>query len=101
MREIRTYGSVRAKAEWLSYSTNLQHFGKAPDRLSAEQIRQYQLFLIKEKKVSRSTFIQMVCALRFFYTHTLNRKIQMERIPFPRRDSFAIRILIASVGSRR
>ena len=22
MREIRTYGSVRAKAEWLSYSTN-------------------------------------------------------------------------------
>src|SRR5262249_30753074 len=23
MRESRTYGSVRAKAEWLSYSTNL------------------------------------------------------------------------------
>ena len=23
MRENRTYGSVRAKAEWLSYSTNL------------------------------------------------------------------------------
>ena len=28
----------------------------------------------------------MVCALRFFYTHTLNRKISMERIPFPRRE---------------
>ena len=24
MRESRTYGSVRAKAEWLSYSTTLQ-----------------------------------------------------------------------------
>lgn len=23
MRESRTYGSVRAKAEWLSYSTNI------------------------------------------------------------------------------
>src|SRR5258706_2722603 len=27
-----------------------------------EHIRQYQLFLIKEKKVSRPTFIQKVCA---------------------------------------
>jgi integrase/recombinase XerD len=44
------------------------------------------LFLIKEKKVSRPTFVQVVCALRFFYTHTLNRKISMERIPFPRRE---------------
>jgi hypothetical protein len=26
MREIRTYGSVRVKAEWLSYSTNLGGF---------------------------------------------------------------------------
>src|SRR5262249_47397863 len=28
MRESRTYGSVRAKAEWLSYSTNLAGRGK-------------------------------------------------------------------------
>ena len=49
-------------------------------------IRQYQLFLAQEKKVSLSTFIQVVCALRFFYTHTLHRKIAIERIPFPRRE---------------
>jgi site-specific recombinase XerD len=24
--------------------------------------------------------------VRFFYTHTLNRKIEIERIPFPRRQ---------------
>lgn len=75
---IRIY--LRAMAEFA------QHFGKAPDRLGAEHIRQYQLFLIKEKKVSLSTLIQMVCALRFFYTHTLSRKISIERIPFPRRE---------------
>jgi integrase/recombinase XerD len=28
----------------------------------------------------------MVCALRFFYVYTLNRKIPMERSPFPRRE---------------
>jgi integrase/recombinase XerD len=43
-------------------------------------------FLIKEKTVSQPTFVQVVCALRFFYTHTLNRKIAIERIPFPRRE---------------
>jgi len=37
-------------------------------------------------KVSRPTCIQVVCALRFFYTHTLSRKIAIERIPFPRRE---------------
>src|SRR5712692_6741334 len=75
---IRMY--LRAMAEFD------KHFGKAPDRLGAEHLRQYQLFLIQEKKASRSSFIQTVCALRFFYTHTLRRKISMERIPFPRRE---------------
>jgi integrase len=41
---------------------------------------------VKEKKVSPSTCIQAVCALRFLYTHTLNRKVAIERIPFPRRE---------------
>ena len=41
---------------------------------------------MKEKQVSLSTYIQMVCALRFFFTHTLSRKIAIERIPFPRRE---------------
>ena len=36
--------------------------------------------------MSLSTFIQMVGVLRFFYTHTLSRKIAIERIPFPRRE---------------
>jgi len=36
--------------------------------------------------VSQSTYIQTICALRFFYTRTLSRKIAIERIPFPRRE---------------
>jgi integrase/recombinase XerD len=63
-----------------------RHFGKPPDQLNAEHIRQYQIFLIKEKNASQPTFVQVVCALRFFYTHTLNRKIAIDRIPFPRRE---------------
>ena len=84
--QIRRYSPTTIRIYLHAVSEFARHFGKAPDRLGAEQIRQYQLFLIKEKKVSQPTFIQMVCALRFFYTQTLNRKIPLERIPFPRRE---------------
>jgi len=84
--QIRRYSPTTIRIYLRAIAEFAQHFGKPPDRLSAEHIRQYQLFLIQEKKVSRPTFIQMVCALRFFYTHTLNRKVSMERIPFPRRE---------------
>src|SRR5271155_1334956 len=63
-----------------------KHFGKPPDQLGAEHIRRYQLFLTREKKVSTSTYVMMICGLRFFYTHTLHRKVAIERIPFPRRE---------------
>ncbi len=84
--QIRRYSPTTIRIYLRAIAEFAQHFGKAPDRLGAEHIRQYQLYLIQEKKVSRPAFIQMVCALRFFYTHTLNRKISMERIPFPRRE---------------
>lgn len=84
--QIRQYSRTTIRIYLHAITEFAQHFGKPPDRLGAEHIRQYQLFLVKEKKVSRPTFIQMVCALRFFYCHTLNRKISMERIPFPRRE---------------
>ena len=84
--QIRQYAPTTVRIYLHAVTEFAQHFGKPPDRLGAEHIRQYQLFLIQEKKVSRPTFIQVVCALRFFYTHTLNRKISMERIPFPRRE---------------
>jgi len=84
--QIRQYSPTTIRIYLHAVREFAQHFGNPPDRLSAEHIRQYQLFLVKEKKVSRPTFIQVVCALRFFYTHTLNRKISMERIPFPRRE---------------
>jgi len=37
-------------------------------------------------QTARPTWSQTVCALRFFYTHTLSQKIAIERIPFPRRE---------------
>ena len=64
-----------------------KHFNKSPDQLGPEEIRKYQLFLLNEKKVKLSTYIQAVAALRFFYRNTLNQKVDIERIPLPRYET--------------
>jgi integrase/recombinase XerD len=84
--QIRHYSPTTIRLYLYAIRAFAQHFGKPPDQLGAEHIRRYQLFLTKEKKVSTSTYVLMVCALRFFYTHTLHRKVAIERIPFPRRE---------------
>jgi len=63
-----------------------QHFRLSPDELGPEHIRQYQLFLVQQKKVSWALFNQTVCALRFFYHHILHRDWRIEYIPYPRRE---------------
>ena len=82
--QIRNYAASTVRAYILRVAEFAKHFGKSPDQLGAEQIREYQLFLIKQKQVSQSAYIQTVCGLRFLYTHTLNRQVGIEHIPLPR-----------------
>lgn len=57
-------------------------FGKHPEELGPEQVREFQLWMINELKSSWSQFNQAVCALRFFYTHTCKRDWVVQQIPF-------------------
>jgi integrase/recombinase XerD len=50
-----------------------QHYRRAPDQLSKEELRQYFLFLLNEKKVAESTFRIHLYGIRFFYEFTLQR----------------------------
>src|SRR6266508_4709839 len=75
-RTIKTYISQVAKFA--------QHFKKSPALLGPEEIRQYQVYLVYERRVSWSHFNQAVCALRFLYHHTLRREWAISHIPFPR-----------------
>jgi site-specific recombinase XerD len=82
--QIRHYSPNTVRAYIRSIAEFAKHFGKSPDLLGAEQIREYQLYLIKEKRVSLSSYIQAVCSLRFLYANTLHRQVAVERIPLPR-----------------
>ncbi|HEY5865980.1 MAG TPA: site-specific integrase [Candidatus Tectomicrobia bacterium] len=83
--QLRSYSPNTIDGYLRSVAQFAKHFRTSPDRLGPEDIRTYQLFLIQQQ-VSRSTFIQTVCALRFFYEKTLGQAWMVEHIPYPRRQ---------------
>ncbi len=81
---IRNYAPSTVKCYIRSVAEFAKHFNKSPEHLGPEEIRTWQLYLLNEKKVKLSSYIQAICGLRFFYRNTLNRKIDIDRIPLPR-----------------
>src|SRR5580700_8833754 len=81
---IRNYAPTTVSSYIRSVADFAKHFDKPPDQLGSEEIRSWQLFLLNEKRVKLSTYIQAVCALRFFYQNTLHRRVEIDRIPLPR-----------------
>jgi integrase/recombinase XerD len=59
-----------------------QHFGQSPDNLGIEQVREFQLFLVRQKKCSWAVLNQTVCALRFFYRTCLGKSLIIDHIPY-------------------
>lgn len=77
--------SLRTIQSYIAHVANFaRHFGKSPELLGPEEIRQYQVYLVEQRHVSWSNFNQAVCALRFLYRHTLGRDWAVAHIPFPR-----------------
>jgi len=57
-----------------------------PRNLSAEDLRSYLLYLIREKKASRSTINQTISALRFLYVELYHRNVDFKSIKRPRKE---------------
>jgi integrase/recombinase XerD len=61
------------------------HFMRSPAEMGADEVRQFLLHLVQEQKVSRETLRQVRSSLRFLYTVTLNRPVEIEWLPVPRK----------------
>jgi integrase/recombinase XerD len=83
---LRNYAPNTIKVYLRCVANFAQYLRVSPDRLGPKHVRQYQLFLVERKKVSWAWFTQTVCALRFFYQHTLHRNWMIEYIPYPRHE---------------
>ena len=60
------------------------YFGKPPDQLNRDHLRQYQAHLLSERKLQPRTAPLHTCALRFFFIKTLKRRLPLDDIPYPR-----------------
>ncbi len=63
---IRNYAPTTVSCYVRSVAEFAKHFNKPPDQLGAEEIRAWQLYLLNEKRVKLSTYIQAVCGLGSF-----------------------------------
>jgi len=61
-----------------------KYFNRSPEELGEAELKEYLLYLIKERHLSEGTFRFYVAALRFFYRTTLKREWMVEKIRHPR-----------------
>ena len=59
------------------------HYGKSPDKLGLNELRSYQAYLLKERKLAVGTVVNHVAGLRFFFVRTLKRHEFRDFIPYP------------------
>lgn len=60
-----------------------KHFAKSPDKLGLNELRTYQAYLLRERKLTPGTVINQVAALRFFFVKTLKRHQFRDFLPYP------------------
>src|SRR3990170_264799 len=62
----------------------VKHFGKPHDQLNREHRREYQAYLLRERKLEPRTVKLHVSALRFFFVKTLKRSYLLDDISYPK-----------------
>src|SRR5262249_4926092 len=63
-----------------------QYFGRSPERLGPNHIREYQVHLFRDRHLAPGSVEQAVAALRFLYVKTLHRRYMHEHLPMPKRQ---------------
>ena len=82
---LRNYSPRTLECYAAAVAQFARHFGRSPEVLGPEDIRNYQLHWLQHEHASWSRFNQAVCALRFLYRVTLGRPELVTMIPFGKR----------------
>ena len=81
---LRNYSPRTIDAYVAAVAKLARHFRTPPDRLSSEQVRQFQLHLA-QLHVSFSQLNQVTAGLRFFYAVSLGRPDVVHQLPYGKR----------------
>jgi site-specific recombinase XerD len=78
----------RTQESYLREAENLaRYFNRSPAELGEAELKEYLLYLIKERHLSEGTFRYYVAGLKFLYRTTLKREWPVEKIKHPRAKS--------------
>jgi len=83
--QLRNYADFTIERYLDAVECFAKYFGKSPNQLGAEQIREYLLHLVKDKKAAPNTVQVYRAALKFLYVKTLRRPWFDELVPRTRR----------------
>lgn len=82
--QIRGYSDRTVEAYVHAVSQMARFYGKSPERISEEEIRDYLLHLTNVKKVARGTHTIALCGLKFLYEQTLDRGFGVLEVARPK-----------------
>jgi integrase/recombinase XerD len=81
----RNYSSSTTRGYLLAVRQFAECFHQSPEKLGAEEVRRFQLYLLQEKKLAAGTVEIRMSALRFLYKKTLKRRdIGLDDLIFPK-----------------
>jgi site-specific recombinase XerD len=70
------------------------HFHRSPEVLGPEQVREYQVHLVEDRKLAPSSIGIAVAALRFLYKVTLKQPWAPDEIPMPKK-AFTLPVVLS------
>jgi integrase/recombinase XerD len=79
----RNYSAITTRNYLRVVTDFAKHFGKSPDKLGLNELRTYQAYLLRERRLTPGTVISQVGALRFFFVKTLKRHQFRDFLPYP------------------
>src|SRR4030043_221865 len=75
----------RTQESYLREAGNLaKYFNRSPAELGEDELKEYMLYLMKERHLSEGTLRFYVAALKFLYRTTLKREWAVQKIRYPR-----------------
>jgi integrase/recombinase XerD len=79
----RNYSAITTRNYLRVVTEFAKYFGEPPDRLGLNELRTYQAYLLRERKLTPGTVVNQVAALRFFFVKTLKRYQFRDFLPYP------------------
>ena len=88
----RNYAQTTIRTYLMAIEEFRRHVEKRLDHLGPDDIRQYQVALLEDKKLAVGTVALRVSALRFFYLKVLKKRALKDELPYPKNPKWARRL---------